>query len=120
MLVSAEAQASDFMSFEELGLPMRAPDTSQRRRLWRGVSVFVSEADARDLARVRTPPRTHLARLNTDRLQEGASCRITYEQTGRNAAHYTMWGDAECIMRCVDAIIPVDEPDQDLAQQPTG
>jgi hypothetical protein len=90
VLVSAEAEASDFMSFEELGLPMRPPDTSQRRRLWRGVSVFASEADARDLARARTPARTHLARLNTDLLRDDEICRITYEQTGRNEAHYTM------------------------------
>lgn len=85
VLDSENLAVTDFMSAKEKGEPLRLPHTSDRLRLWEGVSVFDSLDAARSLARRRQPPRRWIAVL---RVQETVGIHI--EKTGRNPSHHTV------------------------------
>lgn len=92
----------DFLSYERLGKPM--PKNEEQIRRWRGVSTFEILAQARRIAVSNPGQGEFIAEVAIP-----ADGRITYERTGKNAGHYTVWGDADEIVRCVISVVPVRE-----------
>lgn len=95
---------ADFLSYAEQGIPI-VDDDPQMRRIAGGVSACATLAQARNRARL--PSLRHhryVAELN---LQDEAA--ITFERTGRQRGHYTLWGDADELLACVVSVVPVDE-----------
>lgn len=92
----------DFLSYERLGKPMPRSEAQVRR--WKGISTFETRDQARRLAIANPGQGTFIAEVAIP-----ADGRITYERTGKNAGHYTVWGDADEIAHCVISVVPVHE-----------
>jgi hypothetical protein len=92
----------DFLSDEEAGDP--EPDQSDplRHRLWQGRSAYNTEAQARRKARGFPLLGAYIAEV---RLPDDPA--ISYERTTKSMGHFTIWGDARHLMRCVVRIVPV-------------
>jgi hypothetical protein len=91
----------DFTSNAAKGRPLRYP-SPETARLWSGISVNATEAQAR--RRVRQYPMlgTHIARLAIR-----ADSHIQIERTTRIPGHYTLWGDPAELLSCVTEVVPV-------------
>lgn len=99
---------ADFLSDRDADKP--PPRNPDRVRYWRGRSLFATAEAARDTiaarqaratARGETSPRAYLAEVTifpTD--------PIVSEQSGRNAEHYTLWGDADALLMRVTDVLP--------------
>jgi hypothetical protein len=92
----------DFLSYERLGKPM--PKSQEQIRRWRGVSTFETPDQARRIALANPSQGGFIAEVAIP-----TDGRITYERTGKNAGHYTIWGDADEIVQCVISVVPVYE-----------
>lgn len=92
----------DFLSSERLGKPMPMNEVQLRR--WRGVSTFATLDQARRIAIANPGQGNFIAEVAIP-----ADGRITYERTGKNAGHYTLWGDADEIVRLVISVVPAHE-----------
>jgi hypothetical protein len=93
---------ADFASNAARGLPLRdaSPET---RRLWDGLSVYATAAQARNKARQLPALGRYVARLD---LPERAPVRV--ERTvPRSRGHHTLWGDPAVLLGCVVAVLPV-------------
>lgn len=95
------------MSYEALGIRPRQPLSTEEQRLWRGISVYSNRERARWRAASLTPPRGFLAVLEL----EGDEA-ITWEQTGRDPHHVTVWGDPEALLGCVRRVVFVAGADE--------
>lgn len=69
--------------------------------MWRGLSVFAAEAQARNKAKG-FGLGDHLAMLTIP-----AESPITYRRTGWGRGHYTIWGAPAEILRCVTEVVAV-------------
>jgi hypothetical protein len=100
---------SDFTSNEARGTP--APNQrSETRRLWRGVSVFATESQARSKARQFPALGRYIARLD---LPETAP--LVWERTLRNSrGHHTLWGEPQALLALVTVVASVE------SQAPAG
>jgi hypothetical protein len=93
---------ADFTSNAAKGLPLR-DDSPEMRRLWDGISVYATEAQARNKATQFPYLGAYLARLD---VPDGAAVRI--ERTIRNSrGHHTLWGNPADLLRCVVVILPL-------------
>ena len=94
---------ADFSSYDALGVAPRRSLTPEQARLRSGISVYRSLARARWRAAGLTPPHRFVARLDLE--DEGP---FTWEQTGRDPDHVTVWGDPhELLARVQGEPVPV-------------
>lgn len=91
----------DFTSNEDRGRDLTNP-TPERRRLWRGLSCYDSEARARKKA-------TQVPLLGDfiATLEIPADIDVQTERTTSSAGHHTIWGDSDVIASCVTEVVPV-------------
>ena len=96
---------SDFTSNEAKGTP--APNQrSETRRLWRGLSVFATEAQARSKARQFPALGRYIARLEVSE-----TAPLVWERTLRNSrGHHTLWGEPRALLGLVTAVVSVESP----------
>ncbi len=99
---SNPAPRADFTSRAEQGhvLPNPTPD---RRRLWAGISVYATLAQARRNARRFPQLGTSIAAIDVSRAQA-----LLYERTTQQPGHFTIWGDPGDILACLVSVVPVD------------
>lgn len=100
LILGAEASKSDFLSGEALG--DREPRDREMVRLWRGISVLNTEAQARSRGRGMPWLGRFIAVLEIP--DDG---RITYQRTGTSRGHFTLWGDPLVLLRCVVRVVAV-------------
>ena len=91
----------DFTSSHARGRVLRHP-TAETLRLWDGLSVFETEAQARQQARAFPRLGRYIAALEI--LMGGP---IRFERTTRTEGHYTLWGEAGEILEWVRSVVPV-------------
>ena len=91
----------DFTSNEAKGRPLRdtAPET---RRLWSGLSVNATEAQARRRAKQYPMLGRYIAAV---RIPESGS--IHWERTTSVPGHHTIWGAPSELLHCVASVVPV-------------
>jgi hypothetical protein len=96
---------SDFTSNEAKGVP--APnERPETRRLWRGLSVFATEAQARSKARQFPALGRYIARLEVSE-----TAPLVWERTLRNSrGHHTLWGEPQTLLTLVRTVVPVEPP----------
>jgi hypothetical protein len=92
----------DFMSYGALGIPPRRPLSSRQHDQWQGVSLYRSTHAAHRRAELAPEIGRYLAEV---RIPADASVRI--EQTGRDSDHYTVWADADDLLRWVVSVSPL-------------
>jgi hypothetical protein len=101
LIGSAEATRHDMLSKEALGEPLR-DDTPENRRLWQGISVYATEAQARRKGRASPRLGGYIARIE---LPDDSP--VIFERTTTSSGHYTLWGDPEVILSYVTGVMPV-------------
>ena len=89
----------DFLSYAALGIRVGADDP-ETRRLSRGISVQVTEAQARRRRRQLPKLGDAIAVLE---IPVGGP--IHYERTTRTPGHHTLWGPPSVLLRCVVTVI---------------
>ena len=92
----------DFLSYTQLGKPM--PRSKEQVRRWRGISTYETLDQAQRIARANPGQGPFIAAIAIP--DDG---RITYERTGKNAGHYTLWGDPDDLARHIISTVPVSE-----------
>ena len=93
---------ADFTSNRALGRVLRDPNP-ERQRLWDGISVNATEAQARNRATDYPAMGRWVARLE---IPDDAPVRA--EPTLPNSrGHHTLWGDPAALLRCVAGVVPV-------------
>jgi len=90
----------DFFSGKDQGKPI--PKKLHQVRLWEGISTW----DRLKVARLRAMANPHQGQYIAA-IEIPADGRITYERTGTNDGHYTLWGDPDTLLRQVIAVEPV-------------
>jgi hypothetical protein len=96
----------DFFSYQRLGKPI--PKNPEQQRRWRGISTYDTLERARAIARANPAQGDFIAEIAIP--DDG---RITYERTGKNPGHYTLWGEPDDMVRCVTRIEPVNPRNED-------
>jgi hypothetical protein len=91
----------DMLSKEALGEPLR-DDTPENRRLWQGVSVYATEAQARRKGRVSPMLGRYIARIE---LPDDST--VVSERTTTSSGHHTLWGDASSILTAITHVFSV-------------
>ena len=93
----------DLTSNRALGRVLRDPNP-ERQRLWDGISVSATEAQARNRAIDYPAMGRWIARLE---IPDGAP--ISAERTLPNSrGHHTLWGEPAELLRCVADVVPVE------------
>jgi hypothetical protein len=90
----------DFFSGKQQGKPM--PKRPHQVHLWEGIST----RDNFNEARRRALANPHQGRFIAA-IEIPGDGRITYERTGTNEGHYTLWGDPDTLLSQVIALEPV-------------
>jgi hypothetical protein len=90
----------DFRSAKDRG--RREPESAEERRLWDGISVYATEAQARRKARSLPLLGRFIAAVV---LSEDDSVRV--ERTLSTAGHHTLWGDAALLLERVESWVLV-------------
>lgn len=86
----------DFKSHEELGRPLANP-TPERLELWRSVSVFATEAQARSNAQEWPMIGKYIVEL---RIADNGPIR--WKRTGRKPGHYSLsGGEPDVLIACI-------------------
>jgi hypothetical protein len=93
---------TDFTSNQALGKPLIDP-TPERRRLWNGLSVYATRAQARRTARRFPGLGQYIVALV---IPEAGPIRV--ERTTAQPGHHTLWGFPHQIAECVVAVAPVE------------
>ncbi|MDP9359058.1 MAG: hypothetical protein M3R02_28010 [Chloroflexota bacterium] len=101
VIPQVEPTANDFLSDKELGEPPPASNDPIELRMWEGVSFNNSETQARIKATDLPFLGAYVAVVEI----EGANPVITYKRTGKSRGHYTLWGNAGEMVRCVVRVI---------------
>lgn len=91
---------TDFTSHAASGWP--APAQPEGTRLWDGLSVYATEAQARRKAR-----QIPLIGQFIAELQIANEAPVRVERTTTSAGHHTIWGDAAYLLGCVVRVLPV-------------
>ena len=93
---------ADFMSGKARGKQL-LDSGEEKRRLWEGISVYATEAQARRTARKYPRIGTHIAALRVP-----GQGPIKWERTTGQPGHYTLWGDPEDLARCIVSVVRVE------------
>lgn len=78
----------DYTSNRAKGIPMARPDP-EVELLWDGISVYATEAQARNQARAKPWLGAYIAELVIS-----VEDPITFRRSGAGRGHHTLWGDA--------------------------
>ncbi len=95
----------DFLSDRDVGKTI--PRRPAFVRLWEGLSVFEALDQARQKAMEFPMQGAFIAALAIP-----SDGRITYERTGKTEGHYTLWGNADDLLKCVTSVQPVRVPEE--------
>ena len=90
------------MSNEALGRRPRSRD-DETLRLWSGLSVYESEAQARHTADAFPMIGAFLAQV---RITDDDPVRL---EKSLGAGHFTLWGEAALLLRLVTKVLPVEQ-----------
>ncbi len=101
LVSSNPATIADVLSKQALGEPLRE-DTAENRRLWSGISVYATEAQARRKGRASPVLGQFIARIE---LPDDPP--IKFERTTASSGHRTLWGEASVILQCITHIVTV-------------
>ena len=107
LVKSATPRQRDFFSNEtKRGAPV--PDLAPHlQRLWDGISVHETEAQARRQARETPWLGRYIAELHVPEPPPGG---MRWERTiAGNDGHFTLWGDPKALLSYVVQVIPVQE-----------
>src|SRR4051812_2795209 len=96
---STPASFVDVLSKSALGEPLR-DDTPENRRLWQGISVYATEAQARRKGRASPMLGRYIARIE---LSDDSP--ILSERTTASSGHHTLWGDPSIILAAITLIL---------------
>jgi len=91
----------DFVSNEAQGRQLRNPSPNAARR-WAGLSVFVTEEQARRMARLRRRLGRFIAAIEISESEQ-----IRWEHTTGAPGHHTLWGEPAELARRVRSVVPV-------------
>lgn len=91
----------DFMSQERLGVELFDPDL-EKIDMWRGISVFATETQARNKARAYPQLGQFIAAIEIEEVGP-----IRFRGTGETRGHHTLWGDAAELVRLIIAVSQV-------------
>jgi hypothetical protein len=92
---------SDFLSnVAKHRRPQR--DDPETLRLWAGIAVFDTEADARRQAHRIPAIGSFIVAVRIP-----GHGTVHYEQTGNDPHHYTLWAAPSYLLECVTAVVPV-------------
>ena len=91
----------DFTSQKAKGIPMARPDP-EVALLWDGISVYATEAQARNQAKAKPWLGAYIAELA---ISEGDP--ITFRRTGTGRGHHTLWGDPAELQARLTRIVDV-------------
>jgi hypothetical protein len=92
---SDPARFVDVLSKAALGEPLRE-DTPENRRLWQGISVYATEAQARRKGRASPMLGRFIARIE---LPDDSP--VLSERTTTSSGHHTLWGDPWIILAAI-------------------
>jgi hypothetical protein len=93
----------DFKSYLELGIPLRREDP-EARRMAAGISVYSQRRQAARRARLRPSLGRFIAELV---IPDGSV--VTFQRTGLEHGHHTLWGPAELLLSyTVAPVLPVE------------
>ena len=92
----------DFVSAQARGRQPPASLPADLRRLWDGLSVYATLAQASRKARQSPMIGAFIAEL---RIAPGSSIR--FERTTRESGHHTVWGTPSELLACVTTVVPV-------------
>ena len=98
IVLTAPPTVTDFLSDKERGRPQ--PTEQELLRLWDGLSMYATEAQARRKARGVPALGAFIATVD---IPEDGSVR--YERTLKSSGHHTVWGDAARLLERV--VLPV-------------
>ena len=101
LVATDPASDVDFMSKEALGEPLRE-ETPENRRLWQGISVYATEAQAHRKGRVSPGLGRFVACLE---VPDDAPMKI--ERTTSSSGHHTIWGDPLVLLAYVTRVVAV-------------
>jgi len=93
---------NDFLSNVEKGRPL--PRDPYRQRLAQGISCWGTLAQAREMAQRFPSQGRFIAEIV---LEEQTS--LQYERTTASEGHWTVWGESDVLIRCIQAVYPVEE-----------
>lgn len=94
----------DFLSYEALGLPLLAGATEAERRIWSGVSVYSTQAQARQAFKMTL----FTGYAGVARLLLPSDEGLCWERTpigGRG--HHTIWAPADRLVAYVQESVPL-------------
>lgn len=91
----------DFTSQKVRGIPMARPDP-EVALLWDGISVYATEAQARNQARSKPWLGAYIAELV---ISEGDP--ITFRRSGTGRGHHTLWGAPADLLARVTQFVQV-------------
>jgi hypothetical protein len=92
---SNPARFVDVLSKADLGEPLRE-DTPESCRLWQGISVYATEAQARRKGRASPMLGRFIARIE---LPDDSP--VVSERTTTSSGHHTLWGDPSSILAAI-------------------
>ena len=95
----------DVLSYADLGI-ISIDDPPEIRRLKGGISVNRTLRQARNRALALSSLRDH-AFIAELRIPDGAP--VTFERTGHQKGHHTLWGDPDDFVTYVVSVVRVDE-----------
>ena len=97
------SRLDDFLSIEELGLPLIRELSPVQAHRWMGLSMVDSLPNA-----IAQQQRSRRLGNNIAEVSLLETNQWMAERTGRSHGHWTVWAEAELLLRSVVAIIPVD------------
>jgi hypothetical protein len=104
LVKSSPAAREDFLSYAELGL-ISLDDPPEVRRLKQGISVNRTLRQAKNRTSVPSlRDHEYIAEL---RIPDGAA--VTFERTGHQKGHHTLWGDPDDFVSYVVSLVRVDD-----------
>ncbi len=100
IIISATPDLGDFTSAKALG--RSPPSDPTLARLWDGISVFATEAQAISKAKA-----YHWLGEFVARLEFATDAQIRWERTLRGRGHFTLWAEPSVLLACVVSTVPV-------------
>ena len=99
LVLTNPASRDDFTSNAARGKAPARPDP-EVLRLWDGLSVWATEAQARRQARGLPFLGSYIAEMDIP-------TNVRCERTRRTPGHYTIWGNPAVLLACVVRVVPV-------------
>ena len=102
VVLSDPPTVDDFTSNEAKGRQPRRPLTPEEQEIWSGISAYESWALARRKAGASPWLGEYVAELHIP-----AGSGIEARRTTNSRGHWTLWGDAAELLKCVVSVTPM-------------